>query len=94
MATVQHVSFARGDWDRFAPTDGMPSLGSPCEVIPTRRNPNSQDPDAQIPPRRDFARGPTPRDLDSPVPTCLSPVEQWSSSPWACKCIIIITQLR
>ena len=94
MATVQHMSFPRGDWDQFAPSDGMHSSGSPCEAIPTRRNPDSQDLDAWIPPRRDFARGSTPRDLDSPFPICVSPLEEWSSSPWASKCIIIITQLR
>ena len=66
----------------------MPSLGSPWEAIPTRRNRHSQDPDALISSRRDIAHGPTPTDLDSPFQTCRSPVEEWSLSPWASKCII------
>lgn len=94
MATPQHVSFALVDGDWFAPTDGMPSLGSPCEAMPTRRNWHSQDLHASISSRRDVAHGPTPRDLDSPFQTRVSPVEEWSLSPWASKCIIIITQRR
>ena len=94
MAALQHISSARGDGDWFAPIDGMPSLGSPCEAIPTKRNRHSQDLDASISPRRDVARGPTPRDLDSPFQTRISPVEEWSISPWASKCTIIITQRR
>lgn len=61
----------------------MPSLGSPCEAMPTRRNWHSQDLHASISSRRDVAHGPTPRDLDSPFQTRVSPVEEWSLSPWA-----------
>ena len=94
MATLQHFSFARGDGDSFAPTEDMLSLGSLCEAIPTRRNPRPQDPDALIPPRRDIADSLTPRDLGSLFSTCVPPAEESSSSPWASKCIIIVTQLR
>ena len=94
MATLQHVCCALGDGDWFVPIDGMPSLGSPCETIPTRRNSHSQDPDALITARRDIARSPTPRDLDSPFQMRVSAVEDWSLSPWASKCIIIVTQRR